>query len=136
MSEKWISNSVLPGRLSSFSMTSISIENNERLPVGRKVAEAKLIKLDALIGTPLWRKVWSGEPVDTHAAMDATVELYLSELRKRISYANEIKMRDAFSDRAAYRLVFCTDSPHGVELMSTSRAATSAGSRRPPKPAR
>jgi hypothetical protein len=27
-------------------------------------------------------------------------------------------MRDSFSDRAAYRLVFCTDSPHGVELMS------------------
>ena len=92
-------------------------ENDERLPVGRKVAESKLARLDSVIGTRLWRRLWSGT-VDTHAAMDATVELYLSELRKRISYANEIKMRDSFSDRAAYRLVFCTDSPHGVELMS------------------
>ena len=92
-------------------------ENDQRLPIGHKVAESKLARLDAVIGTSEWRRLWS-EPVDTTVAMDATVELYLSELRKRISYANEIKMRDSFSARAAYRLVFCTGSPHGVELMS------------------
>lgn len=93
-------------------------DNDKRLSVGRKVAEAKLARLDAVIGTPLWRRLWSNGDGDTDAAIDAIVELYLSELRTRIGYAHQIKMRDHHADRAAYRLVFCTNSPHGVELMS------------------
>jgi len=94
-------------------------DNDKRLPVGRKVAEAKLRRLDGVIGTPLWRRLWhNGAPVNTDKAMDATVELYLAQLRTRINYAHQIPMRDHYPDRAAYRLVFCTNSPHRVELMS------------------
>jgi hypothetical protein len=38
--------------------------------------------------------------------------------RRRHDFANEIRMRDDYTDRPKYRLVFCTRSPHGVELMS------------------
>lgn len=93
-------------------------DNDKRLPVGRKVAESKLARLDAVIGTPLWRRRWSDGPIDTDSAMDATAQLYLSELRTRIGFAHQMTMRDHYADRAAYRLVFCTNSPHGVELMS------------------
>ncbi len=94
-------------------------DNDKRLPVGRKVAESKLRRLDTVIDTPLWRRLWhNGSAIDTDRAMDATVELYLSQLRTRINYAHQIPMRDHYADRAAYRLVFCTNSPHGVELMS------------------
>jgi three-Cys-motif partner protein len=94
-------------------------DNDKRLPFGRKVGEAKLRRLDAVIGTPLWRRLWhNGAGVDTDKAIDATVELYLSQLRTRINYAHQIRMRDHYHARTAYRLVFCTNSPHGVELMS------------------
>lgn len=93
-------------------------DNDQRLPVGRKVAEAKLARLDAVIGAPLWRRLWSNGTSNTDAAIDAIVELYLSELRTRIGYAHHIRMRDHCAQRAAYRLVFCTNSTHGVELMS------------------
>jgi three-Cys-motif partner protein len=91
--------------------------NDERLTVGHKVGESKLSRLDAVIGNPMWRRLWTGS-VDTYAAMEKTAELYLSELRTRIRYAHQIPIRDTYSDRPAYRLVFCTNSPHGVELMS------------------
>jgi ribosomal protein L19E len=52
------------------------------------------------------------------SALDKTVELYMSELRKLRKYVNQIHVRDAFHDRPPYRLIFCTDSAHGVELMS------------------
>jgi len=91
--------------------------NDERLAVGRKVGESKLSRLDAVIGNPMWRRLWTGS-VDTYAAMEKTAELYLSELRTRIRYAHQIPIRDTYIDRPAYRLVFCTNSPHGVELMS------------------
>jgi three-Cys-motif partner protein len=92
--------------------------NDERLPVGQKVAESKLARLDAVIGTRLWRRIWADHSRSTDDAISATVELYLSELRLRIGYAHQIAIRDAYSDRPAYRLVFCTGSAHGVELMS------------------
>jgi len=92
-------------------------DNGMRLPVGRKVAEAKLAHLDAVVGTPLWRRLWDGH-AGTNPAMDLIAELYLSELRTRVTYAHQIRIRDHYEDRAAYRLVFCTTSPHGVELMS------------------
>ena len=44
--------------------------------------------------------------------------LYLSELRRRIGFANQILMRDSYGDTPAYRLVFCTGSAHGVEQVS------------------
>jgi three-Cys-motif partner protein len=93
-------------------------DNDKRLPVGRKVAEAKLARLDAVIGTSLWRRLWRNGTRDTDVAIDAIVELYLSELRTRIGYAHQVRMRDHYAQRAAYRLVFCTNSTHGVELMS------------------
>jgi len=92
--------------------------NDERLPVGQKVAESKLARLDAVIGNRLWRRIWTDQSRSTDDAIAATIELYLSELRLRIGYAHQIPIRDAFSDRPAYRLVFCTGSAHGVELMS------------------
>jgi hypothetical protein len=102
-------------------------DNDKRLPVGRKAAESKLRRLDAVIGTPLWRRLWhNGSAIDTDRAMDATVELYLSQLRTRIKYAHQIPMRDHYADRAAYRLVFCTNSPPGVELMSDIACAHEA----------
>jgi three-Cys-motif partner protein len=93
-------------------------DNDERLPVGQKVAESKLARLDAVIGNRLWRRVWTDNSRSTDDAIAATVELYLSELRLRIGYAHQIPIRDAYGDRPAYRLVFCTGSAHGVELMS------------------
>jgi three-Cys-motif partner protein len=93
-------------------------DNDERLPVGQKVAESKLARLDAVIGNRLWRRIWTDKGRSTDDAIAATIELYLSELRLRIGYAHQIAIRDAYNDRPAYRLVFCTGSPHGVELMS------------------
>lgn len=45
-------------------------------------------------------------------------ELYLSELRDRVGFADHILMRDNYGDAPAYRLVFCTGSPHGPEQVS------------------
>jgi hypothetical protein len=74
--------------------------------------------LDAVIGNRLWRRIWTDHNRSADDAIAATIELYLSELRLRIGYAHQIAIRDTYSDRPAYRLVFCTGSPHGVELMS------------------
>jgi three-Cys-motif partner protein len=93
-------------------------DNDQRLPVGQKVAESKLARLDAVIGNRLWRRIWTDHSRNTDEAIEATIKLYLSELRLRIGYAHGISIRDTYNDRPAYRLVFCTESPHGVELMS------------------
>lgn len=90
----------------------------ERLPVGAKVAESKLKRLDAVMGTSMWRGWWSGE-VGPDTAFDKTVELYLVQLRDRgFTYVDQIRMRDTFPDRPRYRLVFSTRSAHGIALMS------------------
>jgi hypothetical protein len=55
----------------------------------------------------------------TEERIDKMAELYRNVLRERgFDYADEIRMRDAYPDRPKYRLVFCTRSTHGVELMS------------------
>jgi three-Cys-motif partner protein len=102
-------------------------DNDERLPVGQKVAESKLARLDAVIGNRLWRRLWTDHKRQTEDAIEKTVELYLSELRLRVGYAHQIQIRDAYVDRPSYRLVFCTGSPHGVELMSDIACRYEAG---------
>ena len=94
-------------------------ENGERLPVGFKLAESKLAKLDSFIGTKRWRLLWARPDVDTEQAIAGTVDLYLGVLRDRgFTYAHQIPIRDHYSDRPSYRLIFCTRSAHGVDLMS------------------
>lgn len=93
-------------------------EKGERKPTAQKVAEAKLARLDALIGTPMWRRLWQQQSVDLDKVLDSTVELYMAELKRQSDYVHQINVRDHFPDRAPYRLIFCTDSPHGVVLMS------------------
>jgi hypothetical protein len=36
-------------------------ENAARTPVGVKSANTKLLKLDRVMGTPLWRRIWNSE---------------------------------------------------------------------------
>lgn len=93
-------------------------ENLERTPLGQKLAASKLETLDGLLGTPMWRRLWTENVANLEGAIDSTVNLYLAELRQRVKYAHQIRIRDHHHRRAAYRLVFCTNSPHGVELMS------------------
>ena len=93
-------------------------QEHGRSAIGRKVAASKLDRLDRLMGTPLWRPRWEGD-INTDDAMDATVELYLSQLQTRgVLYAYQIRMRNRYPDRSPYRLIFCTDSDHGVDVMS------------------
>ncbi len=100
-------------------MAGHSDEDDDRSSLAKKLAGSKLARLDAVIGTKLWRPWWEGGEVDTDAALDATLKLYLSQLRERgFRYAHEIPIREALDSRPPYRLVFCTESPHGVELMS------------------
>ena len=93
-------------------------DRGDRVPVGRKVAEAKLARLDAHIGTKRWRMLSGPEPTP-NARLDDVADLYLDQLRANgWRYAAQIRMRDHYSDRPAYRLMFATRSPHGVEQMS------------------
>jgi three-Cys-motif partner protein len=100
-------------------MAGHSDEDDDRTPLAKKLAGSKLARLDEVMGTKLWRPWWEGDKVDTDAALDATAKLYLSQLRERgFRYAHEIPIRETLDSRPPYRLVFCTESPHGVELMS------------------
>jgi three-Cys-motif partner protein len=92
-------------------------ENAARTPVGVKSANSKLEKLDRVIGTPLWRRIWNSA-LSNEEAMDKIADLYVSELRSRVGFADQIPMRDHWGDVPPYRLVFCTGSPHGIEQMS------------------
>jgi three-Cys-motif partner protein len=93
-------------------------DNASRQPVGVKSATSKIMQLDRVVGTPMWRRIWNSPEYDNQKAMDRIAELYLSELRRRIGFANQILMRDNYGDTPAYRLVFCTGSAHGVEQVS------------------
>lgn len=94
-------------------------DNEQRKEVGQKAADAKVLKLDEVIGSPLWRRIWMNKSLTTEQRIDEIASLYGSELRTRgFDYTHEIRMRDDYVDRPKYRLVFCTRSPHGVELMS------------------
>jgi three-Cys-motif partner protein len=92
-------------------------ENTARTPVGVKSANSKVEKLDRVIGTPLWRRIWNSE-LSNEQAMDRIAELYVSELRRRVGFADQIPMRDRWGDTPPYRLVFCTGSTHGMEQVS------------------
>ena len=93
--------------------------SDRRSSTAVKLGESKLARLDTVLGTPLWRPRWEGEVLDTDSAMETTAELYLSQLRERgFRYVHQIRMRESLNARPRFRLVFCTDSPHGVELMS------------------
>jgi three-Cys-motif partner protein len=93
-------------------------DNESRQPVGVKSANSKVMQLDRVVGTPMWRRIWDSPEHDNDTAMAQIAELYLSELRGRIGFANQILMRNNYADQPAYRLVFCTGSPHGVEQVS------------------
>jgi three-Cys-motif partner protein len=93
------------------------IENAYRTPVGVKSATSKVERLDRVMGTRLWRRIWNSE-LSNEAAMDKIAELYVAELRRRVGFADQIPMRDHWGDTPPYRLVFCTGSPHGMEQVS------------------
>jgi three-Cys-motif partner protein len=93
-------------------------ERGDRVPVGQKVAEAKLRRLDDVIGTKRWRMLCR-PGADTERAIEDVAALYLDQLCEHgWRYADQIRMRDRNSDRPAYRLMFATGSPHGVAMMS------------------
>lgn len=94
-------------------------DNEQRKEVGQKAADAKVLKLDEVIGSQWWQRIWLNKTLTTEQRIDDIAKLYASELRARgFDYTHEIRMRDDYIDRPKYRLVFCTRSPHGVELMS------------------
>jgi len=94
-------------------------DNEQRMAVGQKAADAKVSKLDEVIGSPLWRRIWQNKALSTEQRIDEIAKLYGSQLRERgFDHTHEICMRDNYLDRPKYRLVFCTRSTHGVELMS------------------
>lgn len=93
-------------------------DRGDRVPVGQLVAESKLATLNSHIGTKRWRLLCA-PGVDTDRAIDDVAEVYLEQLRSvGWSYAHQIRLRDRYSQRPAYRLMFATGSAHGVELMS------------------
>ncbi|HEY3544141.1 MAG TPA: three-Cys-motif partner protein TcmP [Gaiellaceae bacterium] len=95
-------------------------DNEQRKEVGQKAADAKVLKLNDVIGTHWWQGAWSNKSSTTNERIDAIAELYANQLRSRgFNFVHEIRMRDEYPDRPKYRLVFATRSPHGVELMST-----------------
>lgn len=94
-------------------------DNEQRKEVGQKAADAKVLRLDEVIGSPWWQRIWLNKTLTTDQRIDDIAKLYASELRARgFDYTHEIRMRDNYIGRPKYRLVFCTRSPHGVELMS------------------
>jgi three-Cys-motif partner protein len=93
-------------------------DHGKRLPVGHKQAQGKLATLDALMGTKRWRLLCP-PGADTEDAIDQVADLYLHQLREGgWTFADQIRMRDHYADRPAYRLMFATRSPHGIEVMS------------------
>lgn len=94
-------------------------DNERRSQVGREVADAKVARLDAVIGSKLWRRIWLDKGRTTDERIGAIQELYCSQLRERgFRYAHRIPMRDIHGKRARYTLVFATNSAHGIDMMS------------------
>lgn len=94
-------------------------DNQKRTAVGRDVADAKIARLDAVIGSKMWQRVWLDKTRTTDERIDAIQALYCSQLKsKGFRYAHRIPMRDGHGKRARYTLVFATNSPHGVDMMS------------------
>lgn len=94
-------------------------DNQKRTAVGRAVADAKIARLDAVIGSKMWQRIWLDKTRTTDERIDAIQALYCSQLKsKGFRYAHRIPMRDSHGKRARYTLVFSTNSPHGVDMMS------------------
>jgi three-Cys-motif partner protein len=94
-------------------------DNAQRTEVGQKVADAKVAKLDAVMGSKMWRRIWLDKARTTDERIDAIQKLYCSHLNERgFKYAHTIPIRDSHEKRARYTLVFATDHPDGVDQMS------------------
>jgi three-Cys-motif partner protein len=103
----------------SFKRMAGHLEERRRSDVGGRAAVAKIDELDRVMGTTRWRAIWADEQRSTDERMDAIVDLYCEQLRRRgIELVHDIRMRDDYYDSPRYRLVFATRSPHGTELMS------------------
>ncbi len=76
-----------------------------RTPVGVKSATSKLERLDRVMGTRLWRRIWNSE-LSNEAAMDKIADLYVTELRRRVGCADQIPMRDHWGD--SRRIGWCS----------------------------
>ena len=86
-------------------------DNERRSQVGRAVADAKVARLDAVIGSKLWQRIWLDKRRTTDERIGAIQDLYCSQLRERgFRYAYRIPMRDIHGKRARYTLVFATNS--------------------------
>jgi hypothetical protein len=67
----------------------------------------------------MWRRLWENKALSTNVRIDEIAKVYCAQLRERgFTYVEQIRMRDDLLDRPKYRLVFCTRSPDGIELMS------------------
>lgn len=103
----------------SFARMAGHASEGDRATVAERMAQTKLARLDEVIGSQMWRPWWTGGNVDPGEALEKTVDLFMSQLRSRgFEFVHQIAVRDNLADRSRYRLVFCTSSPHGVELMS------------------
>jgi three-Cys-motif partner protein len=94
-------------------------DNDKRTEVGNAVADAKVARLDAVVGSKLWQRIWLDKDRTTDERIEAIQQLYCSELKARgFKFAHSIPMRDSYRKRARYTLAFATNSLHGVDLMS------------------
>jgi three-Cys-motif partner protein len=103
----------------SFARMAGHASEDDRATAAERMAQTKLVRLDEVIGSQMWRPWWTGGNVDPGKALEKTIDLYMSQLRSRgFEFVHQIAVRDKLTDRSRYRLVFCTNSPHGVDLMS------------------
>lgn len=103
----------------SFSRMAGHASEGDRATAAERMAQTKLVRLDEVIGSPMWRSWWSGGNVLPGEALEKTIDLYMSQLKSRgFEFVHQIAVRDKLNERSRYRLIFCTSSPHGVDLMS------------------
>lgn len=103
----------------SFARMAGHASEGDRATAAQRMAQTKLVRLDEVIGSQMWRPWWTKGNVDPGEALEKTIDLYMSQLRSRgFQFVHQIAVRDKLTDRSRYRLVFCTSSPHGVDLMS------------------
>lgn len=100
-------------------MAGHAVENDARTEVGHNVAASKVATIDAVFGTDEWQPIANNTSLSAEAKTKASIELYCDQLRRRgLKYVYPIPMRDRHGARARYTLVYGTNSPHGVDLMS------------------
>jgi three-Cys-motif partner protein len=84
----------------------------------RRAAETNVTELDRIVGSTWWRGSWKNDSLTTEEKCAEAAELYCRTLRRRVAHVHPIAMRDTWNGPVRYRLVFATQSPHGVEAMS------------------